>query len=306
MVVWSELTFFNRYPVLSIFANVVNFAKNKHDFLTIELFSMVTLCYLCYCAYSTVFRIKFLNLYYLAPHHATNEHSLIFSGMLLCRLTPPMCLNFLGLIHMDSHIIRTRISETYYTQIMGHMDVLDIISDGFNIYFPMVMLAFCLATWYSMGSRLLNAIGFQQFMVNEIDQNESISNEFIQEGKGLIDREKRRRQRSEESRSRRRGQQLPARELSNYRSSSAIGQGNGRETSRTSNDGLLGDGDSLDYNATNQMGRTFSDEINERFGDSTQIKVGFKGYNDLDSDNDDGVRQWDTKGGPPRGLFDDV
>lgn len=307
MVVWSELTFFNKHPVLSIFANVVNFAKNRHDFLTIELFSMLTLCYLCYCAYSTVFRIKFLNLYYLAPHHATNEHSLIFSGMLLCRLTPPMCLNFLGLIHMDSHILKTQITETYYTQIMGHMDVLSIISDGFNIYFPMVMLAFCLATWYSIGSRLLNALGFQQFMLNEIDQNESISNEFIQEGKGLIDREKRRRQRSEESRSRRRGQQLPARELSNYRSSTiTTGLGNGRDTSRTSNDGLLGDGDLLDYNATNQMGRTFSDEINERFGDSAQIKVGFKGYNELDSDNDDGIRQWDPKGGPPRGLFDDV
>lgn len=71
MVVWSELTFFNRSPVLSIFAYVLNVAKSHHDFLTIELFSMATLCYLCYCAYSTVFRIKFLNLYYLAPHHAT-------------------------------------------------------------------------------------------------------------------------------------------------------------------------------------------------------------------------------------------
>lgn len=308
MVVWSELTFFNRSPVLSILANVVNVAKGNHDFLTIELFSMLTLCYLCYCAYSTVFRIKFMNLYYLAPHHATNEHSLIFSGMLLCRLTPPMCLNFLGLIHMDSHIIKTRISETYYTQIMGHMDVLGIISDGFNIYFPMVMLAFCLATWYSLGSRALNALGFQQFMLSEIDQNESISNEFIQEGKGLIGREKRRRQRSEESRSRRRDRQLPARELvSNFRSSSVNNAsiGRGFDASRTSNDGLLGDSDSFDYNATtNQMTRTFSDEINERFGDSTQIKVGFKGYNELDSDNEDDGRNW--KGGPPRGLFDDV
>lgn len=308
MVVWSELTFFNQKPVLSIFAIVVKIAKGKHDFLTIELFSMLTLCYLCYCAYSTVFRIKFLNLYYLAPHHATNEHSLIFSGMLLCRLTPPMCLNFLGLIHMDSHVIKMRISETYYTQIMGHMDVLGLISDGFNIYFPMVMLAFCLATWYSLGSRALNALGFQQFMLNEIDQNESISSEFIQEGKGLIGREIRRRQRSEERNSRRRGQQITSREMtaSNYRSNSANTRG--LEPFRTSNDGLLRDGDTLDYsdyNATNQMGRTFSDEINERFGDSTQVKVGFKGYNDLDSDNEDG-RQWNMKGGPPRGLFDDV
>lgn len=311
MVVWSELTFFNRSPVLSIFANVVNLAKGQHDFLTIELFSMATLCYLCYCAYSTVFRIKFLNLYYLAPHHATNEHSLIFSGMMLCRLTPPMCLNFLGLIHMDSHIIRKRISETYYTQIMGHMDVLSIISDGFNIYFPMVMLAFCLATWYSLGRRALNAFGFQQFMLNEIGQDESISNEFILDGKGLIDREKRRRQRSEESRSRRRGNQFQSREMVHNSRPNPENNGNnngrGFDASRTStSDGLLGDGGSHDYNATNRQNRPLYDEINERFGDSTRVTVGFKGYNDLESDNEDGGRKWDTKAGPPRGLFDDV
>lgn len=177
MVVWSELTFFNRSPVLSIFAVILNAAKYNYDFVTIELCSMVVLCYLCYCAYSTVFRIKFLNLYYLAPHHQTNEHSLIFSGMLLCRLTPPMCLNFLGLIHMDSHIIKTHILETHYTQVMGHMDVIGIIADGFNIYFPMLMLGFCLATWFSVGSRTLNALGFQQFMLNE-----TFATELVQEG----------------------------------------------------------------------------------------------------------------------------
>ena len=41
----------------------------------------------------------------------------IFSARMLCRLTPPMCLNFLGLIHMDSHIIQSHIMETYYTQV---------------------------------------------------------------------------------------------------------------------------------------------------------------------------------------------
>lgn len=304
MVVWSELTFFNRSPVLSIFANVVNLAKKQHDFLTIELFSMITLCYLCYCAYSTVFRIKFLNLYYLAPHHATNEHSLIFSGMLLCRLTPPMCLNFLGLIHMDSHIIRKRISETYYTQIMGHMDVLGIIADGFNIYFPMVMLAFCLATWYSLGSRALNILGFQQFMLNE-SVSEEVS-EFVQEGRDLIEREKRRRQRTKDSQSRRREQfNLRGSNPSKYRSDGSANNSSSNIGRR--NDGLLGDSiDTFDYNTNQQIdgNRQTSDEINERFGDSTQIQIGFKGYNYIDSDNEEGNSR--VQKGPPRGLFDDV
>lgn len=306
MVVWSELTFFCRSPVLSIFANVLNIAKNSYDFLTIELFSMGILCYLCYCAYSTVFRIKFLNLYYLAPHHQTNEHSLIFSGMLLCRLTPPMCLNFLGLIHMDSHVIKKRISETHYTQIMGHMDVLGIISDGFNIYFPMAILAFCLATWFSLGSRALNALGFQQFM-----QNESIADELVLEGRELIAREKRRRQRAEDAQSRRRDQlsiQRGSGGISKYRT----GAGGRLENVTGPGDGLLRDSGTFDYSTTSHererdINRTLSDEINERFGASTQVKVGFKGYDYADSDSEDnaGIRRGGT-GGPPRGLFDDV
>lgn len=307
MVVWSELTFFNRSPVLSIFANVVNVAKAGHDFLTIELISMLTLCYLCYCAYSTVFRIKFLDLYYLAPHHATNEHSLIFSGMLLCRLTPPMCLNFLGLIHMDSHIIKKRISETYYTQIMGHMDVLGIISDGFNIYFPMVMLAFCLATWYSLGSRALNVLGFPQFMSNDSGSEEVV--EFVQEGRDVIEREKRRRQRAKESQSRRRDHQMIVRGASassKHRNNDGNGNGGGDNNSLRGG-GLLGAGSNYDYN-TNQfdgdLDRRIRDDISGRFGNSTAIDIGFRGYNYIDSDNDDAMER--AQRGPPRDLFDDV
>lgn len=141
-VVWSEVTFFNKAPVLSLFAQFLELAKRNYDYFTIEVkicalilravyiyiiiyhtldsqvLSTLIIAYLCYCAYSTVLKIRVLNLYYLAPHHQTNEYSLIFSGMMLCRLTPPMCLNFLGLIHMDSHIIKTHILETHYTQVI--------------------------------------------------------------------------------------------------------------------------------------------------------------------------------------------
>lgn len=130
-----------------------------------------------------------LNLYYLAPHHQTNEYSLIFSGMMFCRLTPPLCLNFLSLIHMDSyhHIIQNHIKartlETHYTQVMGHMDVINIISDGFNIYFPMAILGFCLATYFSVGSRLLSMLGFQQFLGDD-----ELTSDLVEEGRELIKR----------------------------------------------------------------------------------------------------------------------
>ncbi|KAG8240378.1 hypothetical protein J437_LFUL002519 [Ladona fulva] len=205
-VVWSEVSFFNKDPVLSLFAIFVNVAREKYDYLSIEVISTLTIAYLCFCAYSTLFKIRVLNFYYLAPHHQTDEHSLIFSGMMLCRLTPPMCLNFLGLIHMDSHIIKRRISETQYTQVMGHMDVISIVSDGFNVYFPMGIVALCLATYFSLGSRILSLLGFQQFMegTSNGDGDDDLTEELVDEGRELVRREKRRKQRTEDYMSRRR------------------------------------------------------------------------------------------------------
>lgn len=67
---------------------------------------------------------------------------------------------------------------------MGHMDVLPIISDGFNIYFPMAILGLCLATYFSLGARLLRFVGFQQF----VDDDDDITTDMTEEGRELIKR----------------------------------------------------------------------------------------------------------------------
>jgi len=203
--------------------------------------------------------------------------------------------------------------ETYYTQIMGHMDVIGIISNGFNIYFPMCMLAFCLATWFSLGSRALNALGFQQFL-----QNETIATELVQEGKDLIAREKRRRQRAEEAMARRRDfsrpDSIPSHDyMGKYRGGSINGGGGGGLLvgHRTPADGLLRDGDvSIDYAAvasSSALGvpRSLSEEINDRFGVSTQMQIGFRGTNEQD-ETFEAENERRIVGPPPRGLFDDV
>ncbi|KAH9508112.1 LMBR1 domain-containing protein 2 [Bulinus truncatus] len=199
MVVWSECLFFIKDPVLSLFAVFINLARENYDYVYIELVSVLTIAYLCFCAYFSVFKIRVLNLYYIAPHHQTNEHSLIFIGMMLCRLTPPMCLNFLGLIHLDSHIIQDgKIEETSYTKIMGHMDVISIISNGFNIYFPILIVLLCICTYFSLGSRVLSALGFQQFIGDD-----DMTQELIDEGKELVAREKRKIERKNDAEARR-------------------------------------------------------------------------------------------------------
>uniref|UniRef100_A0A4W5PWI0 LMBR1 domain containing 2a n=1 Tax=Hucho hucho TaxID=62062 RepID=A0A4W5PWI0_9TELE len=116
-VVWSECTFFSTHPVLSLFAIFIQLAETDYNYLYIEMACFVTILFLCVCVYSTVFRIRVFNYYYLVPHHQTDAYSLQFSGMLFCRLTPPLCLNFLGLIHMDASISHQQRIETAYTTV---------------------------------------------------------------------------------------------------------------------------------------------------------------------------------------------
>ncbi|XP_041644364.1 G-protein coupled receptor-associated protein LMBRD2B-like [Cheilinus undulatus] len=197
-VVWSECTFFSTHPVLSLFAVFVQMAEKQHNYICIEMVCFVSILFLCVCVYSTVFRIRVFNYYHLVPHHQTDAYSLQFSGMLFCRLTPPLCLNFLGLIHMDSAISHQDRIQTSYTSIMGSMRLLSFISDGFYIYYPMLILLLCFATFYSLGSRCLNLLGFHQYITDD-----DLTSDLVDEGKELIRRERRKRQKAEDGENRR-------------------------------------------------------------------------------------------------------
>lgn len=81
MVLWSESTFFNKKPVLSLFAILLNASRETYNYAGIELSGILIISYLCFCACYTIFKMRVFNYYYLAPNHQTNEYSLIFSGM---------------------------------------------------------------------------------------------------------------------------------------------------------------------------------------------------------------------------------
>ncbi|XP_049865696.1 LMBR1 domain-containing protein 2 homolog isoform X2 [Pectinophora gossypiella] len=285
-VVWSEMTFFCKKPVLSIFANIIIAAGSNYNYAAIVTISTLIIAYMFYCAYSTLLKIRVLNLYYLAAHHQTNEYSLIFSGMMVSRLTPAMCLNFLSLVHMDSHVIKERVQETFYTQVMGHMDVLGIIAEGFNIYFPMLVVLLCAATYLSLGSRLLSMCGFHQFVGDD-----ELTTDLVDEGREIVKREKRKRQRAEETMTRRRDF---SERYSTYRTGRENQDGDYYvQPSPERSQPISGyQRAEVPYNRTNL---TLEDELDQRFGDSTlpSIRTEF-----------DGRRDKLTM--PPKGLFDDV
>ncbi|KAF6778543.1 hypothetical protein AHF37_01774 [Paragonimus kellicotti] len=231
IMVWSECTFSVRTPTLSLVALLLKAEAKERDYFLLELSSFLTLGYLSFAVFYTVFRLRIFNFYRLVGSHHTDEHSLLFCGALLCRLTPSLCLNFLGLAHLDSHLSQTTLIvpravfktldalvdsmasankvgqvfisssnfsvESSYTQFMGHLDMIPFIANGFNIYFPILVLLLCLLTYFRFGSRVLHQLGVEQLIetpgygTDRSGQSvNSLADDAIQDGRLLLRKER--------------------------------------------------------------------------------------------------------------------
>uniref|UniRef100_A0A915PT97 Uncharacterized protein n=1 Tax=Setaria digitata TaxID=48799 RepID=A0A915PT97_9BILA len=198
-VMWSECTFFVIHPRLSMAAVIVHRAAYGYHYLHIQIYTTVIISYLCICAYYTVFKLRIYRYYHLDPHHMTDENSLLFSAILLCRLTPPICLNVLGMIHLDSHItsdvkfgVETQFTKwfvrtclKYRFQLMGHLDLIPILGKGINIYLPIIIVLLALGTWFRLRTRFLHLLGIDQFV-----NDDEMTVELVNSGKALVSLER--------------------------------------------------------------------------------------------------------------------
>lgn len=182
-VVWSEIAFpISKFSSkLSIFAIFIDLFEANQEYFQLELFSLLSLGYLAICAFYTVFHMKIFNIYYLAPNKQTDEYSLLFSGLLLCRLSAPLCLNFLCLVHRES----SSNQETSFTGIMGHLELIPLVNNGLNVFLPLCISAICLAIYFNVGSHFLHTLGFERFI-----EDDELTIDLIQTGRDLVNREK--------------------------------------------------------------------------------------------------------------------
>eukprot|EP00730_Choanoeca_flexa_P002865 TRINITY_DN11211_c0_g1_i6.p1 TRINITY_DN11211_c0_g1~~TRINITY_DN11211_c0_g1_i6.p1 ORF type:complete len:721 (+),score=166.73 TRINITY_DN11211_c0_g1_i6:90-2252(+) len=191
VVVWSEVLFFFTTPTLSIYALALNATGDSGYYFNIEVMVFFTLLYLSVCTYRVIFKLRIFNFYQLVPRH-TDSASIIFSAILLSRMTAPLGLNFLSMSHLDTHVTEDAAlaQPTAFTQVMGHMDVVAFIKD-FSTYYPIAMLVVSLATLFHCGPRLMSLCGFQSFISEDDD-----TSDMVTEGRSLVRAEKRGRQRA--------------------------------------------------------------------------------------------------------------
>ncbi|KAI6197513.1 hypothetical protein M3Y94_01232900 [Aphelenchoides besseyi] len=183
LIMWSECTFFIVSPQLSLAARFLHSMALGYHYKYLQWIAITLLLYLGLCSYYTIFHLRIYRYYRLDANHMTDANSLIFSAMLLCRLTPPLCLNFLGMIHLDSHITaNTNFGvETQFTKLMGHLDVIPLVARGINIYLPIMIVILCLSTWFRLGTRFLHSLGVDQFI-----NDDEMTAELVQSGRSIV------------------------------------------------------------------------------------------------------------------------
>ncbi|KAI9347601.1 LMBR1-like membrane protein-domain-containing protein [Obelidium mucronatum] len=130
-LIWSESTFQITALPLSIPALLLK--NNFVSYGSLEFIAISFLIYMCTCAYSTLFRINIFDYYVIVPEHCTDEPSMLFVGGYLCRLTFPLCYNFLNMVGDDQNSV--------FIEFQGKaIDLAPLLGAGFNDWVPLLIV----------------------------------------------------------------------------------------------------------------------------------------------------------------------
>lgn len=140
--------------------------------------------------------------YELIPQH-TDAYSLFLNALLCCRFTVPLCYNFLTVLHetvsavalLYPPIPANQLPTTSFSKVEQSMQVVPILGNNFNAFFPVVLLLFVFGTSFQVWTRVLSAFGLKQFGF----ENEEDDLQYERLGRELLERERQRRQRLEEN-----------------------------------------------------------------------------------------------------------
>ena len=62
-------------------------------------------------------------------------------------------LNYLSIVHMDGRVETVLSEETDFTMVAGKMEVVGFIEQGFNVYFPIIIVIVALLAYFHACSR---------------------------------------------------------------------------------------------------------------------------------------------------------
>lgn len=176
VLVWSESVFqLELKPPLSIPALILQ--DENLGWAALELTSFLFILYMCACTYSTLFKVRVFDYLILSQHH-TDPGSLLFTGSYLCRLTFPLCYNFLNMLQDDEN-------STFSEYIGKAVNFAPLLGDGYNKWLPVMVLVIACITLFNLHGRVLRLFG-----VKGITAQPDPRDPEILEGRRVIEQER--------------------------------------------------------------------------------------------------------------------
>ena len=177
MVLWSEATL--AIPInLSPFALFLGVAdKGERRGILYQVAAMIPLLYMSVCIFSSLFKLSIFGPFCLRGRKQSPGVALVFNAQYLVRLQFPLIYNYLLVLKYD-----TSSTTCAFSKVMSHMETVPFFGTSFNIYAPLLILAFCAFTLVNGYARLLGLLGFEhEDMVYLSDQEtlDSKENEGI-------------------------------------------------------------------------------------------------------------------------------
>ncbi|KAI8074567.1 LMBR1-like membrane protein-domain-containing protein [Gongronella butleri] len=152
-MLWSELTFNIQSPLVSIVGLTVRAYSQEYNYAGVEIVSFFILAWMCISVYTSLFKVRFFNLYLLIPHHHTDPNSLLWFTSYMCKMMAPLCYNYINLLGSANG----GEDDTVFSKFMGKANLVPFLGNVFIDWFPVVILipalaAFFQSHWFGMSS----------------------------------------------------------------------------------------------------------------------------------------------------------
>jgi len=134
-----------------------------------------------YCLIA-LFHLKLSGFYAINPNSQSDGYSLFHLTLFICRVSFPLCLNFLSFFKYD---FKTALQEVniflHIIKINGGIEKIPIFQYTFPMFYPVLFTLFCLFNIFNIYNKLMNFIGVSTFGF----QNE-YNDEKIKEGQDIM------------------------------------------------------------------------------------------------------------------------
>ncbi|KAJ3035270.1 LMBR1 domain-containing protein 2, partial [Rhizophlyctis rosea] len=176
-LIWSESTFQIERPILSVPALILS--NDDVGNAVLQIVSWCFIIYMCACAYSTLFKVNYFDIHQLVPEHHSDEGSMLFIGSYLCKLTFPLCYNFLNMTRDDNNSI--------FVRYQGHaVNLTALLGEGYNTWLPLLVLIISVITLLNLHGRIMRMLKLKVYF----DTKANVNDLDISEGRGIIDQER--------------------------------------------------------------------------------------------------------------------